>query len=178
MFSQPFLSLLHPFLLFLSLFSAPYPVFVFYNLLTVLRGCFKPLGLTHLSQSLALSPFISFFSSLFSFSSFPFLSSLLFLFSLSLSLQIFGVPSKALCRKIGSALWKIGSTDFLKMCEKDAFSCQISLFSAKTTIFGSKTIKTFSQIGPSWKLLEETLVATAAMPHRFRWTWLQESFSS
>ena len=47
---------------------------VFYNLLTVLRGCFTPIGLIHLSQSLALSsPFLSFFSSLFFllFSFFP-----------------------------------------------------------------------------------------------------------
>ena len=68
------------------------------------------------------------------------------------------VPSKALCREIGSALWKIGSTDFLKMCKQVAFSYQISLFSVKTTIFGSKTLLTFCQIGPSWKPLEGTLV--------------------
>ena len=32
------------------------------------------------------------------------------------------VPSKAVCREIGPALWKIGLTDFVKMSEKDAFS--------------------------------------------------------
>ena len=70
------------------------------------------------------------------------------------------VPSKALCRKIGSALLKIGSTDFLKMCKKVAFSYQISFFSVKHTIFDSKTLLTFCQIGPSWKPLEGTLAAT------------------
>ena len=51
------------------------PLCVFYDLLTVLRGCFTPIGLIHLSQSLALlsSPFLSFFSSFFFllFSFFP-----------------------------------------------------------------------------------------------------------
>ena len=32
------------------------------------------------------------------------------------------VPSKAVCREIGPALWKIGSTDFVRMSEKDGFS--------------------------------------------------------
>ena len=32
------------------------------------------------------------------------------------------VPSKAVCREIGPALWKIGSTDFVRMSKKDAFS--------------------------------------------------------
>ena len=70
------------------------------------------------------------------------------------------VPSKALCRKNGSALWKIGSTDFLKMCKIVAFSYETSLFSVKTTTFGSKTLLTFCQIGPSWKPLEGTLFTT------------------
>ena len=79
-FSKCFLSLLPLFLLF----SSP-PFRVFYNLLTsVLQGCFTPIGLIHL---LLFSPFLSFFSSRFSFSSFSlsFLPSLPFL---SLSLQI------------------------------------------------------------------------------------------
>ena len=53
------------------------------NLLTVLRGRFTPIGLIHLSLLLP-SPFLSFCSSLFSFSSFLFLSSLLFFFFWSL----------------------------------------------------------------------------------------------
>ena len=32
------------------------------------------------------------------------------------------VPSKAVCREIGAALWKIGTTDFVKVSEKDAVS--------------------------------------------------------
>ena len=32
------------------------------------------------------------------------------------------VPFKALWRTIGSSPWKIGSTDFVTMCKKDAFS--------------------------------------------------------
>ena len=32
------------------------------------------------------------------------------------------VPAKAVCREIGSALWKIGSTNFVRMSKKDAFS--------------------------------------------------------
>ena len=28
------------------------------------------------------------------------------------------VSSEAVCHKIGPALWKIGSTDFVKMCNK------------------------------------------------------------
>ena len=78
-FPRSFLSLLPLFLLF---FQPPTPSFrVFHNLLTVLRGCFTPIGLI---QLLLFSPFLSFFSSLFSFSSFLFLSSLLFLCYLSL----------------------------------------------------------------------------------------------
>ena len=61
------------FFLFSALFSCLY-------LLTVLRGCFTRIGLIHLSLLLP-SPFLSFFSSLFSFSFSFFLSSLLFLFS-------------------------------------------------------------------------------------------------
>ena len=49
------------------------------------------------------------------------------------------VPSKALCPKIGSALWKI---DFLKMCKKDAFFCLNQPISAETTISGSKALLT------------------------------------
>ena len=32
------------------------------------------------------------------------------------------VPFKALWRTIGSSPWKIGSTDFVTICKKDAFS--------------------------------------------------------
>ena len=32
------------------------------------------------------------------------------------------VPSKVICCEIGPALWKIGSTDFVKISKKDAFS--------------------------------------------------------
>ena len=32
------------------------------------------------------------------------------------------VPSKAVCREIGPALRKIGSTDFVRMSKKDAFA--------------------------------------------------------
>ena len=39
------------------------------------------------------------------------------------------VPSKAICHEIGSALWKIGSTDFVKMNEKDTFSYYFRKFS-------------------------------------------------
>ena len=80
-FSNSFIAFLSP------------PFHVFYNLLTVLRGCFTPIGLIHLSQSLALLS-LSFPFLLFSFSSFLFLSSLLFLFSLSL--QIFGAATAAM----------------------------------------------------------------------------------
>ena len=31
------------------------------------------------------------------------------------------IPSKAVCRKIGPVLWKTGSTDFLKIYQKNAF---------------------------------------------------------
>ena len=40
------------------------------------------------------------------------------------------VPSKAVCHKIGPALWKIGSTDFVKISKKGAFSSYLSQFSA------------------------------------------------
>ena len=88
-----FLSLLPLFPFFFHALAYFRPLCVFYNLLTVLRGCFTPIGLIHLSQSLALlsSLFLSFSPLSFLFSSFLFLSSLLFPFSLALSLQIFGV---------------------------------------------------------------------------------------
>ena len=40
------------------------------------------------------------------------------------------VPSKAVWPKIGQALWKIGTTGFVRMSTKYAFSLQFSLFSA------------------------------------------------
>ena len=49
------------------------------------------------------------------------------------------VTSKAVCRKIGPALWKIGSTDFERTSKKDAFSRQFSQFSAKANDFGART---------------------------------------
>ena len=66
---------------FFQLFSAPL-FSCLYNLLTVVRGCFTPIGVIHLSLLLS-SLFLSFFSSVVSFYSFLFLSSLLVLFSLS-----------------------------------------------------------------------------------------------
>ena len=67
---------LFSFVLFLAFFSPP-SFHVFYNLLTVLRGCFNR---RNTSFSLAPRPFLSFFSSFLSplFSFFP--SSFLFLF--------------------------------------------------------------------------------------------------
>ena len=50
-------------------------------------------------------------------------SSHVFQLAVATAVLVYSVPSKALCHEIGSALWKISSTDFLKMCEKDAFSC-------------------------------------------------------
>ena len=73
------------FFFFFSFFQLP-SFRVFYNLLTLLRGWFTPIGLIHVYLSLLLSPpFLSFPLSLsLSFSSFLFLFSLLsFFFSLS-----------------------------------------------------------------------------------------------
>ena len=56
-------------------------------------------------------------------------------------------PSKAVCREIGPALWKIGSTDFLRMSKKDAFSWQFSKFSAKANDFGARTPPILSNLG-------------------------------
>ena len=39
---------------------------------------------------------------------------------------IFSVPSKAVCHEIGPVLWKIGSTDFVILGEKDAFSWEFT----------------------------------------------------
>ena len=74
---------------FLAFFSPP-SFRVFYDLLSVLRGCFNR---RNTSFSLALL-YLSFPFLFFSFSSFLFLSSLLFLFSLSM--QIFGAPTAAM----------------------------------------------------------------------------------
>ena len=37
-------------------------------------------------------------------------------------------PSKAVCREIGPALWKIGSTDFVRMSKKDGFLDNLAHF--------------------------------------------------
>ena len=86
---------------FLKLFAA-HSFRVFYNFLTVLRGCFK-LFYTHrhnTSSSLALLTFLSFFSSLSFlsplFSFFPPLSSFSLSLSLSLFMQIFGAATAAM----------------------------------------------------------------------------------
>ena len=80
---------------FFKNFFSPLVSCVLY-LSTVLRGCFTPIGLIQLSLLLS-SPFLSLFSSLFSFSSFLFSLSFLpsFLFS-DLSLQIFGAATAAM----------------------------------------------------------------------------------
>ena len=82
------------FFFFFLVFSAP-SFRVFYNLLTVLRGCFTSIGLIHLSLLLS-SPFFPFFSSLF-FLLFS-LSFLLSLPFLSLSLCRYLVRRPPPCR--------------------------------------------------------------------------------
>ena len=37
--------------------------------------------------------------------------------------ELASVPSEAACCEIGPALWKIGSLEFVKICEKDVCSC-------------------------------------------------------
>ena len=49
------------------------------------------------------------------------------------------VPSKAVCCEIGPAFWKSGSTDFVKMSKKDAFSWEFSPFLAEANDFGTRT---------------------------------------
>ena len=63
--------------------------------------------------------------------------------------------------KIGPALWKIGSTDFVKMCEKGAFIGKLSQFSGLMLSFwckNSHNFVNFCKIGPSSKTLEGTLL--------------------
>ena len=90
---------------FKNFFSALLVLCVLY-LLTVLRGCFTPIGLIHLSLLLS-PPFLSIFSPVFSFSSFlflfRFLSFLLFLFFFYLSLQVFGVATAAMPHRFRQA---------------------------------------------------------------------------
>ena len=58
------------------------------------------------------------------------------------------VPSKAVCSKIGTALWKIGSTDFVKMCEKDV-SQFLALSEAIILVQELPNFVKFCRIGPS-----------------------------
>ena len=56
------------------------------------------------------------------------------------------VPSKAVCREIGSTLWKIGSTDSERMSKKDAFTWQFSQLSATDDDFGARTPPILSKL--------------------------------
>ena len=58
--------------------------------------------------------------------------------------------------KIGPALWKIGSTGFVRICTNDAFSWHLTQFSAKADDFDIRTLLIFGKIGPSSKALEGT----------------------
>ena len=59
---------------------------------------------------------------------------------------IASAPSKAVCREIGPALWKNGSTDFVRMSKRYAFSWQFSQFSAKANGFGARTSQILSNL--------------------------------
>ena len=56
------------------------------------------------------------------------------------------VPSKVVCREIGPALGKIGSTDFVRMSKKYAFSWLFSQFSAKAKDFGARNSPILSNL--------------------------------
>ena len=72
-------------------------------------------------------------------------------------------PLKVVCRKIGPALWKIGSTDFVRMSKKDAFSWQFSQFLAKANDFGTRTPPILSNL---------IKLAQAQKPEKEHWLWL------
>ena len=56
------------------------------------------------------------------------------------TLALSSVFFKAVCCKIGPTLWRTGSTGFVKMSRKDAFSWQFSQFLIKANDFGAKTL--------------------------------------
>ena len=76
-----------------------------------------------------------------------------------ISYQI-SVPSRAVCSEIGPVIWKIGSIDFVKMCQKDSFLLDCASFLALKLSFWHKNspkFLKFCRIGPSSKTLEEIL---------------------
>ena len=48
------------------------------------------------------------------------------------------VPSKAVCRKIGPALWEIGSTGFVRMSEKMPFLDNLASYQPKLMILAQE----------------------------------------
>ena len=46
--------------------------------------------------------------------------------------MLLSIPYEAVCCKIGPALWKTGSTDFAKVCKKDAFLSRLNLVQEET----------------------------------------------
>ena len=75
------------------------------------------------------------------------------------SLPQSSVPSKAVCRKTDSALWKIGSTEFVRMLKKK-FSCKLCPPLALKLSFWCNKSPTFAKlcrIGSSSKTLGNTV---------------------
>ena len=66
------------------------------------------------------------------------------------------VPSKATYRKISPALWKIGSTDFVKVSKKMPFLDTLANFQHKLMKVNSTKFVKLGRIGPSLKTLVGT----------------------
>ena len=67
------------------------------------------------------------------------------------------VPFKTVCRKIGPALWKIDSTDFVKMNEKTYFPNNVANFQPWLLIKRELCLYTFC--GKCWQYLNNIMLA-------------------